>query len=322
MFTSVYEAVTGLNSAKGSSACPEGFCVVFSKKRKAYFLIYREDKKDEALRTFELAEMTAPSGWQEIRSASFSSCSIQKARQNELEDLYDDDWVQLGKSQRPLWDISQTAFLCLKGEEHRFHKKAELLKPDQFPSVASAVTYLNTAEGHIACPEGFCITFSQSRNMYFVIYRQDRKDEVLDLFGLFESTIAPSGWLRIRSAIFSSACTQKVRQNELLALYDDDWAKLGTSQRPQWDVAQTAFLCLKGQEQKFRGKAELLKTEEFTSVSAAVTCLSTFEGHTACPEGFCIVFSEARQMYYVVYRKDKKDKAFELFGLAEVPHQD
>eukprot|EP00928_Gymnodinium_smaydae_P072228 TRINITY_DN55628_c0_g1_i1.p2 TRINITY_DN55628_c0_g1~~TRINITY_DN55628_c0_g1_i1.p2 ORF type:complete len:145 (-),score=38.79 TRINITY_DN55628_c0_g1_i1:34-468(-) len=53
-FASVTEAVARLNSAEGRIACPEGICVVFSAKKRQYFLLYRNDKKTAAFEMFNL----------------------------------------------------------------------------------------------------------------------------------------------------------------------------------------------------------------------------------------------------------------------------
>merc|ERR1712232_1478965 len=85
--------------------------------------------------------------------------------------------------------------------------------------------------------------------------------------------------------------------------------------RPMWDVAQTALLCEEGEEDRFADQAELLK--EFHSVSAAVEYLNTDEGYREVSEGICVVFSETRRKYFLLYRTDQKAAALIIFNLTE-----
>merc|ERR1712079_167982 len=57
---SVSNAVEALNT--GVIDCPEGFCIVFSKKQESYYLVYRQDKGKEALTSLgiELKENAGP----------------------------------------------------------------------------------------------------------------------------------------------------------------------------------------------------------------------------------------------------------------------
>jgi hypothetical protein len=50
--TSITDAVFQLR--QGTIMCPEGFCVVYSERFKAYYLLYRSDKKDEAFAVLQL----------------------------------------------------------------------------------------------------------------------------------------------------------------------------------------------------------------------------------------------------------------------------
>lgn len=84
-----------------------------------------------------------------------------------------------------------------------------------------------------------------------------------------------------------------------------------------WSVDQTATLGSKGDEKRFTGKVELLKTDVYTSVATAVAGLNSPDGSAACLEGMCVVLSQSRSQYFLLYRKDMKERAFKLLNLKE-----
>jgi len=113
---------------------------------------------------------------------------------------------------------------------------------------------------------------------------------------------APSDWHTVREKYFGE-CSPEVE-----SYYDDAWAK----NQGNWAISQSTggknndFM-----EHHFYGKAKLLKLEK--SVKAAVDRLNTEEGHKACPEGYCVVYSESKKLNFLIFRKDKLRKAHELF---------
>jgi len=58
IFTSVTNAVEALNT--GIVSCHAGYCIVFSKNQDSYFLVYRQDKQEEAFAELGLQEGHEP----------------------------------------------------------------------------------------------------------------------------------------------------------------------------------------------------------------------------------------------------------------------
>jgi len=205
-----------------------------------------------------------------------------------------------------------------------FEGKAELLNTENFKSTRDAVSRLNTREGHVACPEGFCVVFSQRADRYYFVYRRDRQEKVIDLFSL-EEWMPPSGWLAARESFFGTLSLERrgfLGEKQLKILFDEGWSKLQFSDESLWTIEHTSYLCEEGEEAKFEGKVGLLRKDEFTSVRDALLRLNSSEGHLACPEGFCVVFSQRRNQYFILYRRDKKALAFWLVGLADSTVED
>jgi len=263
-------------------------------------------------------EETIPREWLQTRSVFFNVSDLDEAKQKQVEEWYDRAWRKQYSEitqewyESPSWDIGQSAFLCYQGREEVFEGKANLLKKEQFRSIDSAIDRLNTLEGHVACPEGFCVFLSQTMGKYFVLYRRDKKKEVFQRFG-FAPRDPPYGWLTIRQSFFGDF---ELGDDQPLyeELYDDDWFKLELSEEPLWTIEQTSFLCVEGQEAMFDGKAALLRRDLFTSVRYALARLNSHQGHVACPEGFCIIFSQTRRQYIVIYRRDKQSTIFQGEG--------
>lgn len=123
----------------------------------------------------------------------------------------------------------------------------------------------------------------------------------------------------IRDSFFAASLLNEVRKHEVEELYSKDCSSVRSEavSSSLWSLQQTAELCAKGGEARFQGKAELLRTELFTSVSKAVEALNTTDGAVACPEGICVVLSEGKGKYFLLYRQDTMQKAFDLFSLKE-----
>jgi len=311
-FKSVLESVSRLNTRAGHVACPEGFCVVFSQNLGQYYVVYRRDKRHQVFDLFSLEDEEPPRSWITARQLFFTTSELSEAELKQLEKLHDEDLVKRESSDEPMWSIARTLQLCEEGREAIFKGKAALLKKDEFTSVQGAIARLNSSEGHLACPEGFCIVFSQARKHYFVAYRHDRK---MAIFYLFRKELL-NNWFRVRQSFFVVPhFGRSAEKRDREKLYDEDWFTLDLTGEDMWSLELTHQLCDEGQETKFEGKAGLLKKDEFASVRDAIPRLNTWEGHIACPEGFCVVFSENRKQYFIIYRRDKKETVFELFEL-------
>jgi len=119
----------------------------------------------------------------------------------------------------------------------------------------------------------------------------------------------------LRAAFFTDCLLDDARKMEVSKLYSDDAPK---SDSGTWSVDKTAKLCDEGfYDESFAAKAELLKPEQFTSVSKAVERLNSANGTRACLEGMCMVFSSSKSAYFLIYREDMKEKAFSMFNLTD-----
>lgn len=83
--------------------------------------------------------------------------------------------------------------------------------------------------------------------------------------------------------------------------------------RNAWNLEQTITICKKGEEAFFEGKARLLS--DFSSVAKAVKQLN--DDPELCPEGFCVVYSDAVRKYVVIYKLEMKPEVDKLFGLCK-----
>lgn len=84
------------------------------------------------------------------------------------------------------WEAEDFIEICGEGEEHYFHNKARLLPPSAASSVASAVQKLN--DGHLTCPEGFCVVLSMTRGRYYLLWRKGMKNLALEKLGVDEAS--------------------------------------------------------------------------------------------------------------------------------------
>mmetsp|Transcript_84210 Transcript_84210/g.146226 ORF Transcript_84210/g.146226 Transcript_84210/m.146226 type:complete len:513 (-) Transcript_84210:48-1586(-) len=87
-----------------------------------------------------------------------------------------------------------------------------------------------------------------------------------------------------------------------------------------WSVERGCFLCELGEEEEFAGKAVLLDSS-FSSASQAVEQLNRDDSRL-CPHGLCVLFSTLDQMYFLLFRKDRRKMAIALFGLTERPREE
>jgi len=127
-----------------------------------------------------------------------------------------------------------------------------------------------------------------------------------------------SKWAKLRATFFTACLLNAIRRHEIEQMYADEEVVGKKSSLPDaWSVDQTATLGNKGDEKRFTGKVELLKTDVYTSVAKAVEALNSPDGGVACLEGMCVVLSQSRSQYFLLYRKDVKDKAFKLLNLKD-----
>eukprot|EP00439_Symbiodinium_sp_Y106_P067023 s3964_g11.t1 len=68
-----------------------------------------------------------------------------------------------------------------------------------------------------------------------------------------------------------------------------------------------------GSEHVFSGKVQLLDRSVYTSVGSVVESLN--RGSPAVPEGYCVVFSNSKRNYFLLWREDKEAEAFALLGI-------
>jgi len=86
---------------------------------------------------------------------------------------------------------------------------------------------------------------------------------------------------------------------------------------PVWAVEQTHRLCKKGEEEKFRGKARLLDHTKYNSIRGAVGLLNGLKEKGEASGAFCIVFSQHREEYFLLYKRMYKKLAFMQFDVRE-----
>lgn len=82
-----------------------------------------------------------------------------------------------------------------------------------------------------------------------------------------------------------------------------------------WNVDQTLWLGVDGDEAHFLGKARLLARDTIISVTSAVDGLN--RGTLKCADDFCVVYSSNNQGYYLLYRAGLEDQAHALVARAE-----
>lgn len=80
----------------------------------------------------------------------------------------------------------------------------------------------------------------------------------------------------------------------------------------QWTLEQAYELGKEGEEHIFEGKVPVLDRIH-GSVAATVEALES--GSLPMAEGYCVVFSKSKQHYYLLWRGDKEDEAFDKLGL-------
>lgn len=80
------------------------------------------------------------------------------------------------------WSTDQTQEMCGVGGEARFQGRVAFLR--ELTSVSLAVERLNLDGG--LCPEGMCVVFSNDQRRYFLLFRNDKRSQAMDLFSFEE----------------------------------------------------------------------------------------------------------------------------------------
>jgi len=97
-------------------------------------------------------------------------------------------WQQSSKAG---WSLANTYELCRIGEEDCFQNKAQYLDPSSHTSVAASVEALNQCA--VTAEAGFCVMFSQSRQMYYLLWHECYREAAFNQLGLqFGDTWSPS----------------------------------------------------------------------------------------------------------------------------------
>lgn len=143
-YNSVATVVDALNA--GNPAVPSGFCVVFSKSRQSYFLLWRSDAEQVAFDTLGLGD--------------------------ELDDS------ALGG-----WAVTQVLELGPVGSETFFQGRVELLDRNLYNSVSNAVEALNSVKVKEA-KAGFCVVYSASQQAYYLLWREGKEGAAMAKLGL------------------------------------------------------------------------------------------------------------------------------------------
>lgn len=81
----------------------------------------------------------------------------------------------------------------------------------------------------------------------------------------------------------------------------------------EWCLENTWQIALKGEEDIFEGRAALLHTGGSGSVSKAVADLSL--GTLKCPAGTCVMWSDSREAYFLLFRSDMQAEARSNFNI-------
>mmetsp|Transcript_31977 Transcript_31977/g.56526 ORF Transcript_31977/g.56526 Transcript_31977/m.56526 type:complete len:372 (-) Transcript_31977:52-1167(-) len=83
----------------------------------------------------------------------------------------------------------------------------------------------------------------------------------------------------------------------------------------RWSSDDTLELCAEGQESIFTGKVQLLDNTVASSTKSAVQKLNS--GEIQCQEGFCVVHSITRGVYYLLFQEGLKQEALDSLAVSE-----
>lgn len=279
--SSVAQAIPALN--RGDIQCPDGYCVAYSASRQAYYLLYQRGLRETALGQLGIVDGTT--------SPVAGSPAPQSGRRLLKQDSSTaiiSPFPTMAEPQGP-WSTKLVQRLCAVGEEGVFKDRVFMLDVADASSVKDAVQKLNGAQ--LACGADCCAVFSASQQAYFLLYKQGSKPTVL----------AENGRNGNEKSVSSDR--KSVVADEKLAGADE-----------LWSLKQVVRLCADGEEQRFEGKASLLGKDMTSSIGDAIKKLCQKE--VQCDEGFCVAYSSRQSAYYLLYRRDAKEAAFEKLGLS------
>jgi len=80
-----------------------------------------------------------------------------------------------------------------------------------------------------------------------------------------------------------------------------------------WSTQNTYQLCQLGEEACFQNKVQYLDPAVHTSVSASVEALN--QGAEAVEAAYCVMFSQSRQMYFLLWHDNYREAAFNQLDL-------
>merc|ERR550525_924971 len=89
--------------------------------------------------------------------------------------------------------------------------------------------------------------------------------------------------------------------------------------RPRWSTAFAYGLGPEGSEYLFTGKALLLDQTLYCSVSATVEALNN--GDTSIAQGFCVIYSHSKRLYFLLWREGKEVEAKTALGIEWVDEE-
>jgi len=178
-----------------------------------------------------------------------------------------------------VWSADQTYKVTIESVPS-LKRKVMAVDVSTAPSVGSLVEEL--VAGRIDCPGGICLAFSGKQQTWWLVYRSDQKDAAHELLHVEQ------------------------RAEESVSDVEEDVKSWAPSQA--WLVPEeTDMVHLKTQVKPFDKRI-------ISSVNTLVNHL--IEGHMQCPGGMCLVWSESKQSWWLVYRSDKKAAAFPLLNPA------
>jgi len=160
------------------------------------------------------------------------------------------------------WSTDYAYAMGQRGEEHWFEGKAFLLDLATWTSVAAAIDALNA--GTLVVEAGYCIIFSNSRQLYYLLWRQDKETEAWKALGLDDKT-------------------------------------------SYWHTGQCCSVGATVTEAKLVTRIQLLDKTYYNSVTTVVDTLNA--GTIAVEIGYCAIFSESQQQYFLLWREDKEAEA-------------
>lgn len=117
-------------------------------------------------------EKGTPDGWQETRKTFFAYPLLPT---NDIASMYDDSWEESHKKVAQGEALWRTDLAIKVDEKLLFEAEVERFDKGACASVSDAIKRLNSFDGHVACPEGFCAVYSNSSSSYWLLRRCDKE---------------------------------------------------------------------------------------------------------------------------------------------------